>query len=94
MQARLTDIFSLHHTDSRISVNSIASFAENVNTRKAYKQFCRNLYQVGVTENMIRQKEKEILEIFRTKSIVASSQTGDSNIGNQGQSLAAGLFNR
>ena len=81
----MTNILGLHRTGSRISVSTIASFAENINTSEAYKQFCRTLHQIGVTEDAILQKEKEILEIFKPQSMVASSQIGGSNIGNQGR---------
>ena len=106
IQAQLTAVLGLHRTNSRISITSIASFAENANTRKAYKQFCRNLHKIGVTEDMIRQKEAEILDILRSQSSIATSggNTGEqsqslgagiggSNIGDQGQSLGAGNSN-
>ena len=57
MQARLTDVLGLHRTNSRVSMASITSFAESVNTKKAYKRFCKNLFQIGVTSEMINQKE-------------------------------------
>ena len=82
LQTRLTDVLGLHRTSSRISVTSIASFVENTNTGEAYKQFCRSLYQIGVTEDIIRKKEKEILEILGSQSTVSSG----GNIGGQGQS--------
>ena len=93
MQARLTDVLGLHSTSSRISVTSIVSFTENINTREAYKQFCRNLYQIGVTEDMIRLKEKEILKILRPENMAASSQISSGNIGGQRQLLGTGYSN-
>lgn len=84
VQARLTDVLGLHHTSSKVSISSNASFAENTNTRKAYKQFCKNLYHIGVTEDMIIQKEKEILDILKSQS---SSMIGGSNIVDQGKLL-------
>ena len=89
----MTDVLGLHRTGSRISVTSTASAVENVNTKEAYKQFCGNLHRIGVTEDMIRQKEREILEILRPQGMVAGSQVGGSNIRNQGQFLGAGSSN-
>ena len=89
----MTDVLGLHRTGSRISVTSIASVVENVNTREAYKEFCGNLHRIGVTEDMIRQKEREILKILRPQGMVAGSQVGGSNIRNQGQFLGAGFSN-
>ena len=89
IQAQLTDVLGLHRTNSRVSVTSIASFADTTNTRMAYKQFCKNLYQIGITEDMILEKEQEILEILRSQGTVASGQIGGSNIGDQCQLLRA-----
>lgn len=89
----MTAALGLHRTTSRVSVTSIASFAENTNTREAYKQFCKNLYQIGVTEDMIRQKEQEILEILKSQTKVASTQLSSNSIGDQAQLLGAGCPN-
>ena len=83
MQAQLTSVLGLHRTSSKVSVISIASFVKDADTRRAYRQFCKNLHQIGVTEDMIRQKENEILEVLRSQSTAASSQIGSSNITNQ-----------
>ena len=87
-------MFGLHRTNS-ISVTSIASFAQNANTGKAYKQFCKNLYQIGITEDMIEEKQKEILDILRPQCTVTKGQISGSNshIGGQGELLAAGCSN-
>ena len=77
MQARLTDVLGLHRTSSRVSIDSITSFAGSINTRKAYKKFCKNLFQIGVTSDMIKQKEKEILDIFNTQNTTSSQIDGD-----------------
>ena len=84
----MTSILGLHRTGSKISVTTIASFAASTNARDAYKQFCRNLYQIGVTEDELRQKENEILEILRPQSILTSTQTGNSGV--QGRFLGEG----
>ena len=76
VQARLAALLGLHGTNSRIPVASIASFAANTNPEIAYKQFCKDLYQIGVTEEIIQQKEDqilEILEILRSQVMVTSS---------------------
>ena len=77
MQARLTDVLCLHHTDSRVSLDSITSFAGSINTKKAYKKFCKSLYQIGVTAEMISRKEREILNIFQPQCTATSSQIDD-----------------
>ena len=64
---------------------SIASFVEDTDTRKAYKQFCRKLYEIGITEDTIHQKGDEVLEILRSHSMVTNSQVGGSDIGGRPQ---------
>ena len=71
IQARLTDVLGLHYLNSRAS---ITSFAGSINTKKAYKKFFKNLYEVGVTKEMISQKESEILNIFKPQNTATSSQ--------------------
>ena len=73
MQAQLTNVLGLQRTNSRISLMSIASFVEDTNTPKAYKKFCKKLHEIGITEDLISQKEPEILEILRSENKVASS---------------------
>ena len=73
---------------SGISVTSIASFAANSNTEMAYKHFCKDLYRIGVTEDIVQQKGDEILEILRSQGMVApSSQIGGSDIEEKDQVL-------
>ena len=86
VQAQLTAILG---PNSRISVNSIASFATSTNTDTAYKQFCKELDKAGVTEDVLCQKEDEILEILGSHGMVASSESDDSVIGDQDQVLEA-----
>ena len=74
----MATLLGLHGTaNSRISIASIASLTTNT-TETAYKQFYNDLYRIGVTEDMVRQKEDEILEILRSQGMVASSHIGDS----------------
>ena len=89
----MTTVLGLYRTNSRISVTSIASVAESTNSKKAYKQFCKILSQNGVPEDIIHQKEKEILEILKSQSMAATSQIGGSNVEDQGQLLGAGCSN-
>ena len=58
----------------------------------AYKEYCKDLYSIGVTEDMIRQNEGKIRDILRSRGMVASnnaggSNAGGSNIGDRGQLL-------
>ena len=62
IQARLDSVLGLRRTISR---DSIVSFAGSINTKKAYKKFCKGLFEIGVTAEMISQKEKEIQAIFK-----------------------------
>ena len=87
VQAQLTALLSLHGTSSGISVTSIAAFAANTNTDTAYRQFCKDLDRVGVTEDVIRQKEDKILEILNSKGMVTSGGSDGSNIEDQEEVL-------
>ena len=76
IQARLDSVLGLHRTMSR---DSVVSFAGSINTKKAYKKFCKGLFNIGVTADMISQKEKEIQDIFKTQHSAASNQMGDTS---------------
>ena len=55
----------------------------------AYKEYCKDLYSIGVTEDMIRQNESKIREIvLRYRGMVARDSAGGSNIGDKGQLLS------
>ena len=56
-----------------ISIDSLVSFAGSINTKKAYKKFCKGLFEAGVTADTIRQKEKEIQDIFKPQHPVTST---------------------
>ena len=77
MQARLTDVLGLHRTNSTVSVDSISSFAGSINTKKAFRKFCKDLFEIGVTKEMISQKEGEIRNIFQPQNPATSSQVDD-----------------
>ena len=80
VQAQLACLFNLDGTNPRIPVTPIASFAANTNTEIAYKQFCKDLYQIGVKKGMIRRNEEKIQEILRSQDMVSSNQIGGSDI--------------
>ena len=72
LQARIAGVLGLQRTTSR---TSITSFAGSINTKKAYKRFCKNLFQTGVTSEMITQKEGEILNMLNQPQDTASSSS-------------------
>lgn len=92
MQARIADVLGLHDTDSKVSLDSITSFTSSVDTKKAYKKFCKSLYQVGVTAEMISQKEEEILNIFNSQNTATSSPEDNGVIEDQGLLPEVGDF--
>ena len=92
-RARLTVILGLHHTTEGISLTSIAAFAMNPNTLAAYKQLCEGLHQIGVTEEMLHLKEKEILACLKSQGMVAGDQIRGKNIQDQSRLLEAGCSN-
>ena len=84
VQAQLAALLGLCGTNSSIPVPPIASFAANADTEAAYKQFCKYLHQeIGVTDDIIRQKEDEIFEILRSQGMVDCNQIGDSKVRDQ-----------
>ena len=85
-------ILGLHHTSSRISITSIASFsANNTDAEAAYRQFCNDLYQIGVTEDTFSQKEDEILDALKSQEMmVAGNQISGKGIRNHSQLPGAG----
>ena len=79
-------LLGLHGTNfTTVPVTSIASFAANTKTEIAYKQFCKDLYQIGVTEDIIQQKKGQILKILKSQGMVTSSPID--NIGDEDQVL-------
>ena len=99
IQARLTDVLGLHRTSSRVSIDSVASFAGSVNTKNSFKRLCKDLYDIGVTAEVINQKKEEILNIFKAQNTTPSGQIDGSSIVDNRQSLVVSscssiLFNR
>ena len=60
----------------------------------AYKRFCKNMFQLGVTSEMLTQKEAEILNIFNQPQDTATGGEGDNggNIADQKKLLAVSYF--
>ena len=91
MQERIARVLGLHHTSSGDSLSSITSFARSVNTKKAYKRFCKNLLHIGVTPDIISQKEEEILNIFKPQDS-ANERNDSGNTADQSQLLEVRYF--
>ena len=70
LQARMAGVLGLHRTTSRVSLTSLPG---SINTKKAYKRFCKNLFQMGVTSDMITQKEGDILNMLKQPHDTATS---------------------
>ena len=83
MQSQLNNLLSLHRTGSNVSIDTISTFAGSTKTKGAFKTLCQNLYQIGVRADTIKEKEKEILNIFKPQSATTSGQVDDSDIANQ-----------
>lgn len=83
MQAHIASVLGLHRTNSRVSLNSTFSFSGSINTKKAYKKFCKGLYHIGVTAEPISQIEGPIHNIFKSQDIATSSQIDDVSIEDQ-----------
>ena len=82
----MTRVLGLRRTHSAVSINSITSFAGSIDTKRAYKKFCRGLFQAGVTAEMISQNEREIHNVlFRHQNASSSSQMDDGTIEDQSQ---------
>ena len=75
IQARLDSVLGLHRTRSR---DSIVSFAASTNTKKTYKKFLKGLVNIGVTAEMISEKEKEIQGIFKPQNPATRNNIEDS----------------
>ena len=75
----------MHRSTSRASIDSITSFAGSINTKKAFKTFCKDLYKIGVTAEVINQRKDEILEIFKPQNTTIGDQIDDSNDADESQ---------
>ena len=89
VQAQLAILLGLDSTSTRIPINSIAAFAANADPEIAYDQFCNDLCQIGITEDIIWQKKDGILEILRSQGMVAKSPIGGSGTSDKDQVLEA-----
>ena len=68
MQAQLNIVLGPRRSSSLIS------FAGSINTKKVYKNFCKGLFESGVTAEMIKSKEEEIHNLFQPPNATTSSQ--------------------
>ena len=68
----------------RALLTDITSLPGNI---KGYKEFCKSMYQSGITPDMLSQKKREILDIFKLQNTAPTSQGGDNIIEDHGQSL-------
>ena len=73
MQAQL-DKLILRRTSSR---DSLISLAGSINTGSVYRDFCKGLFDSGVTAEMIKGKEKEIHDMLKPRNATTSSQIID-----------------
>ena len=73
IQAQFNSVFSLRRSSSLIS------YAGSINTKKFYRNFCKGLFESGVTPEMIKSKEKEIYNILKptTSSQIDVSTNAD-----------------
>ena len=73
IQAQFNSVFSLRRSSSLIS------YAGSINTKKYYRNFCKGLFESGVTPEMIKSKEKEIYNILKptTSSQIDVSTNAD-----------------
>ena len=92
MQARIADVLGLHRTTSRVSLHSVISLPGSVNTKRGYQEFCKSLYEIGITPDMISQKKREILNIWKPQNTATGSEMDDNTIEDQSQSLAVSDF--
>ena len=58
-------INGLRRKHSALSLRSVASFAPSVKTKDAMKQLCRDLYRVGITADIIRDRKDQAVAAFR-----------------------------
>ena len=68
-----------------VSRASVISLPGSINTKRGYKEFCKSLYQTGITPEMISQKKKEIIRIFKSQDAAASVQGDGSTFQDQTQ---------
>ena len=81
VQTQLNSLLGLRRTMSK---DSIVSFAGSINTKKAYKKFCKGLFAIGVTADVLKQNEKDIQDMLK---LATSNQTDDSSSGSTDPNL-------
>ena len=71
MQAQLNTVLGLRRS------SSLVSLAGSINTKKVYRNFCKGLFESGVTAEMIKSKEKEIHNMFKPLNATTTSSQID-----------------
>ena len=67
MQAQLNIVLGLRRSSSHVSLPG------SINTKNVYRNFCKGLFESGVTAEMIKSKEKEIHNMFKPPNATTSS---------------------
>lgn len=73
-------------------LTDITSSSGSTDTKNGYKEFCKSMYESGITPDMLSQKKREIFDIFKPQNIAPTSQGGDNIIEGHGQLLVVGDF--
>ena len=81
MQVQLNNLFDLHRTSSTVSIDSVASCASSINTKKAFTKLFQDLYQMGVSADIIKEKEKEIFNILQHQNAITGGQLRSDMVG-------------
>ena len=85
MQAQLDDVLlRIRRTSSNDSLVSL------VGSTKAYRWFCKELFENGLTAEIIKSKEREFRNIFKPANAITSSQIDVSTNANHSQLPEAG----
>ena len=80
MQAQLDNVLlRIRRTSSNDSLVSL------VGSTKAYRWFCKELFENGLTAEIIKSKEREFRNIFKTANAITSSQIDVSTNANHSQ---------
>ena len=79
IQAQLNTVLGLRRS------SSLVSLAASINTKKVYRNFCKGLFDSGVTAEMIKSKEREIYSLFKPPDPTTSSQINGSSNTDQSQ---------
>ena len=91
LPARVASVLGLQRpTSTSPSIESITSLPGSINTRIGYGRVCRNLFEMGVTPEMIIQREGDILNMLNQPQDTATSDRGNGS-SNSAQLLTVSL---